>query len=132
MDVHVIGLAADTSPQKHSEEEEKVSSSNQRMRLLGTLLRPPVVRIPIFRISDIQRQSSFNLSRVCTMKTRLVLIEYLYTLFYKYIHIIHIIHQTPSGPTREVSPRPHEQESPSLSKSKLCLRRKRWIGIGMI
>ncbi|XP_037294471.1 bifunctional coenzyme A synthase isoform X2 [Manduca sexta] len=42
MDVHVIELAQDTHPQRSHEEEEKVSSSNQRMRLLGTLLRPPV------------------------------------------------------------------------------------------
>ncbi|XP_075978098.1 bifunctional Phosphopantetheine adenylyltransferase - Dephospho-CoA kinase isoform X2 [Anticarsia gemmatalis] len=42
MDVHVIGLAADSHPQRSSEEEEKVSSSNQRMRLLGTMLKPPV------------------------------------------------------------------------------------------
>lgn len=42
LDTYVIGLAADTRLQT-DEEEEKVSSSNHRMRLLGTLLRPPVV-----------------------------------------------------------------------------------------
>ncbi|CAB3220678.1 unnamed protein product [Arctia plantaginis] len=47
IDVHVIGLAPDTSPQKDIEEENKVSSSNQRMRLLGTLLRPPVPNLNI-------------------------------------------------------------------------------------
>lgn len=41
LDTYVIGLAADA--QQSSEEEAKVSSSNKRMRLLGTLLRPPVV-----------------------------------------------------------------------------------------
>lgn len=43
MDIHIIGLAADMDPQRSSEEEEKVSSSNQRMRMLGTFLKPPVV-----------------------------------------------------------------------------------------
>ncbi|XP_061716278.1 bifunctional coenzyme A synthase isoform X2 [Cydia pomonella] len=42
LDTYVIGLAQDSSPQRSQEEEEKVSSSNQRMRLLGTMLRPPV------------------------------------------------------------------------------------------
>ncbi|XP_063383809.1 bifunctional coenzyme A synthase isoform X1 [Cydia fagiglandana] len=42
LDTYVIGLAQDSSPQRSHEEEEKVSSSNQRMRLLGTMLRPPV------------------------------------------------------------------------------------------
>lgn len=41
LDTYVIGLAADA--QQSAEEETKVSSSNQRMRLLGTILRPPVV-----------------------------------------------------------------------------------------
>lgn len=42
LDVYVIGLAQDSHPERTDEEEEKLSSSNQRMRLLGTLLRPPV------------------------------------------------------------------------------------------
>ncbi|XP_026736424.1 bifunctional coenzyme A synthase isoform X2 [Trichoplusia ni] len=42
MDVHVIGMAKDSHPEHSHEEEDKISSSNQRMRLLGTLLRPPV------------------------------------------------------------------------------------------
>lgn len=41
LDTYVIGLAEDV--QHSAEEETKVSSSNQRMRLLGTVLRPPVV-----------------------------------------------------------------------------------------
>ncbi|XP_026327157.1 bifunctional coenzyme A synthase isoform X2 [Hyposmocoma kahamanoa] len=40
LDTYVIGLATDA--QQSAEEETKVSSSNQRMRLLGTILRPPV------------------------------------------------------------------------------------------
>ncbi|XP_073955843.1 bifunctional Phosphopantetheine adenylyltransferase - Dephospho-CoA kinase [Choristoneura fumiferana] len=40
LDTYVIGLAADN--RQTNEEEEKVSSSNHRMRLLGTVLRPPV------------------------------------------------------------------------------------------
>ncbi|CAK1580417.1 unnamed protein product [Parnassius mnemosyne] len=42
LDVYVIGLAADVTPQRSAEEESKISSSNQRMRLLGTVLREPV------------------------------------------------------------------------------------------
>ncbi|KAL4716682.1 hypothetical protein ACJJTC_004801 [Scirpophaga incertulas] len=42
MDTHIISLAEDTHPSRSEEEEAKVSSSNQRMRLLGTLLKPPV------------------------------------------------------------------------------------------
>ncbi|XP_028166064.1 bifunctional coenzyme A synthase isoform X2 [Ostrinia furnacalis] len=42
MDTYVINLAEDSHPQRSQEEEQKVSSSNQRMRLLGTVLRPPV------------------------------------------------------------------------------------------
>lgn len=41
LDMHVIDLAHDD--QHSSEEEAKLSSSNQRMRLLGTILRPPKV-----------------------------------------------------------------------------------------
>lgn len=42
MDVYVISMAEDKHPHiSHGEEEDKISSSNQRMRLLGTLLRPP-------------------------------------------------------------------------------------------
>lgn len=41
LDTYVIELAQDSHPRRHHEEEDKVSSSNQRMRLLGTLLRPP-------------------------------------------------------------------------------------------
>ncbi|XP_072949345.1 bifunctional coenzyme A synthase isoform X2 [Epargyreus clarus] len=41
LDVHVIGLATDLRKQC-AEEESKVSSSNQRMRLLGTFLKPPM------------------------------------------------------------------------------------------
>lgn len=41
LETYVIGLAADA--QQSAEEESKVSSSNQRMRLLGTTLKPPVV-----------------------------------------------------------------------------------------
>ncbi|KAI5635214.1 dephospho-CoA kinase domain-containing protein [Phthorimaea operculella] len=41
LDKYVIGLAEDTHEKRSEEEEVKVSSSNQRMRLLGTLLRPP-------------------------------------------------------------------------------------------
>ncbi|RVE50887.1 hypothetical protein evm_004454 [Chilo suppressalis] len=47
LDTHVISLAQDAQPLKHDEEEKKVSSSNQRMRLLGTLLRPPVPNLNI-------------------------------------------------------------------------------------
>lgn len=43
MDTYVITMAEDSHPQRSHEEEQKVSSSNQRMRLLGTILRPPVV-----------------------------------------------------------------------------------------
>lgn len=43
MDTYVISMAEDLHPQRSDEEEGKVSSSNQRMRLLGTQLRPPVV-----------------------------------------------------------------------------------------
>ncbi|KAL0838706.1 hypothetical protein ABMA28_016772 [Loxostege sticticalis] len=42
MDTYVITMAEDSHPQRSHEEEQKVSSSNQRMRLLGTILRPPV------------------------------------------------------------------------------------------
>ncbi|XP_047030218.1 bifunctional coenzyme A synthase isoform X1 [Helicoverpa zea] len=41
MDVHVIGLAQDVHAQSSQEEENKISSSNQRIRLLGTFLRQP-------------------------------------------------------------------------------------------
>ncbi|KAJ8731258.1 hypothetical protein PYW07_004422 [Mythimna separata] len=41
MDVHVIGLVQDVRAQDSQEEEGKISSSNQRMRLLGTMLKPP-------------------------------------------------------------------------------------------
>lgn len=41
MDIHAIGLAEDTQSQSN-EEETKVSSSNRRMRMLGTWLKPPV------------------------------------------------------------------------------------------
>ncbi|CAG9786838.1 unnamed protein product [Diatraea saccharalis] len=41
LDTHVISLAQDMHPLKSEEEEQKVSSSNLRMRLLGTLLKPP-------------------------------------------------------------------------------------------
>ncbi|XP_050350593.1 bifunctional coenzyme A synthase isoform X2 [Nymphalis io] len=40
LDIYTIGLAEDTNKQS-TEEEKKVSSSNQRMRLLGTVLREP-------------------------------------------------------------------------------------------
>ncbi|OWR51712.1 bifunctional coenzyme A synthase like protein [Danaus plexippus plexippus] len=40
LDVYTIGLAEDTNQQSY-EEEAKLSSSNQRMRLLGTILREP-------------------------------------------------------------------------------------------
>ncbi|XP_022120623.2 bifunctional coenzyme A synthase isoform X1 [Pieris rapae] len=39
LDMHVIELAHDD--QHSSEEDSKLSSSNQRMRLLGTMLKPP-------------------------------------------------------------------------------------------
>ncbi|CAH2048685.1 unnamed protein product, partial [Iphiclides podalirius] len=41
LDAYVIALATDTSSQRSQEEESKVSSSNQRMRILGTVLREP-------------------------------------------------------------------------------------------
>ncbi|KAJ8722181.1 hypothetical protein PYW08_004583 [Mythimna loreyi] len=41
MDVHVIGLLQDVQAQDSKEEENKISSSNQRMRLLGSMLKPP-------------------------------------------------------------------------------------------
>ena len=44
MDVHVIALAQDEQAQGSQEEEHKISSSNQRIRMLGTLLKPPTVR----------------------------------------------------------------------------------------
>lgn len=43
MDIYTIDLVQESNLAQ--EEEEKISSSNQRMRLLGTTLRPPVVRI---------------------------------------------------------------------------------------
>ncbi|XP_049873172.1 bifunctional coenzyme A synthase isoform X2 [Pectinophora gossypiella] len=48
LEVHVIGLTEDQYEKRSQEEEVKVSSSNQRMRMLGTTLRPPVPnpRIP--------------------------------------------------------------------------------------
>lgn len=45
METYIISMAEDLHPQRSQEEEGKVSSSNQRMRLLGTLLRPPVVNL---------------------------------------------------------------------------------------
>lgn len=42
LDVYTIGLAEEAQKQS-SEEETKVSSSNKRMRLLGTVLREPEV-----------------------------------------------------------------------------------------
>lgn len=45
MDVHVIGLAHDEQAQSSQEEELKISSSNQRIRMLGTLIKPPTVRL---------------------------------------------------------------------------------------
>ncbi|XP_053609329.1 bifunctional coenzyme A synthase isoform X2 [Plodia interpunctella] len=41
LDTHVISLAPDSNPNRAQDEEEKLSSSNQRMRLLGTMLKPP-------------------------------------------------------------------------------------------
>ncbi|KAM3965113.1 bifunctional Phosphopantetheine adenylyltransferase - Dephospho-CoA kinase [Aphomia sociella] len=41
LDKYVVTLAQDSHPQRSQEEEDKVSSSNIRMRLLGTLLRTP-------------------------------------------------------------------------------------------
>lgn len=43
LDVYTIGLVEENTLAEA--EEAKVSSSNRRMRLLGTLLRPPVVSI---------------------------------------------------------------------------------------
>lgn len=40
LDIHVVELAADECHNNH--EEEKISSSNHRIRLLGTRLQPPV------------------------------------------------------------------------------------------
>ncbi|XP_026761829.1 bifunctional coenzyme A synthase isoform X1 [Galleria mellonella] len=42
LETYVIKLAQDLHPERSHEEEEKVSSSNHRMRLLGTILKPPV------------------------------------------------------------------------------------------
>ncbi|CAL7935219.1 unnamed protein product [Xylocopa violacea] len=39
LDIHVVKLVSDENHRAH--EESKISSSNQRMRLLGTKLRPP-------------------------------------------------------------------------------------------
>ncbi|XP_013194903.1 bifunctional coenzyme A synthase isoform X2 [Amyelois transitella] len=41
LDTYVINLAQDSSPNRAQDEEEKVSSSNLRMRILGTMIRPP-------------------------------------------------------------------------------------------
>lgn len=41
LDIHEIALAEDTHPDRSHEEENKLSSSNTRMRLLGTVLRQP-------------------------------------------------------------------------------------------
>lgn len=44
MDVHVISLIDDIESMETAEHDErKISSSNQRKRLLGTLLRSPYV-----------------------------------------------------------------------------------------
>lgn len=40
LDVHVVELASDENYNEH--EEAKISSSNHRIRLLGTRLQPPV------------------------------------------------------------------------------------------
>ncbi|XP_033103260.1 bifunctional coenzyme A synthase-like [Anneissia japonica] len=42
LDIHVISLVEDCHHAEH--EEVKISSSSQRIRLLGTLLRPPLIR----------------------------------------------------------------------------------------
>ncbi|XP_059052187.1 bifunctional coenzyme A synthase [Achroia grisella] len=42
LETYVIKLAQDSNPARSHEEEEKVSSSNHRMRLLGTYLKSPV------------------------------------------------------------------------------------------
>ena len=44
MEIHVIGLIDDHQSNDTAHDELKVSSSNQRKRLLGTLLREPYVR----------------------------------------------------------------------------------------
>ena len=43
MEIHVISLIDDHQSPTTAEDEIKVSSSNQRKRLLGTLLREPYV-----------------------------------------------------------------------------------------
>lgn len=40
LDIHIVKLISDENHRNH--EESKVSSSNHRIRLLGTRLRPPV------------------------------------------------------------------------------------------
>ncbi len=45
LDVHVISLIDDTHSNENEHDEKKVSSSNQRKHLLGTLLRGPYVSI---------------------------------------------------------------------------------------
>ncbi|XP_013145344.1 PREDICTED: bifunctional coenzyme A synthase isoform X2 [Papilio polytes] len=49
LDTYVIGLAEDPTNRHSAEEETKVSSSNQRMRLLGTVIKEPEPnpRIPV-------------------------------------------------------------------------------------
>lgn len=42
LDVHVVSLVSETNHREH--EENKISSSNQRIRLLGTRLRPPRIK----------------------------------------------------------------------------------------
>ena len=45
MEIHVIGLIDDQQSTQTEHDELKSSSSNQRKRLLGTLLRDPYVSL---------------------------------------------------------------------------------------
>lgn len=50
LDIHVVGLVKEDEAllSQNTGDEDKVSSSNERRRLLGTLLRPPRVFDSIF------------------------------------------------------------------------------------
>lgn len=54
LDLYTIGLAQDSHPDRTIDEEEKLSSSNQRMRLLGTVLKEPVVRLAYIKFFGLE------------------------------------------------------------------------------
>ena len=76
MHIHVVDLLEDVN---HSANEEaKMSSSNKRMRLLGTLLQEPQVRESHFSIS------SFFLFFFCFFFQLFIQLKFLILLFIQY------------------------------------------------